>query len=208
MRGQLTSTAHALTVMPEAVERTIERGFRALVWRWTAARTGRDFAQVVLEKTVAARVEQLFLIHAESGLLLRHLVASHVSFRDADQVSGMLTAIREFVSGSFAPDGDGLDALALGELSVTLARGPRAVLAGVVRGTGPLDLRPQLREALDQVHRRFGPPLERFNGETTPFQHADDILEACLLTKFRFPSNRNAALFHAFLGARHPRRPA
>src|SRR6187397_1275434 len=42
--------AHTLAGMVESLNRTVEQSvsFRALQWRWTAFRTGRQFAEIVL----------------------------------------------------------------------------------------------------------------------------------------------------------------
>ena len=50
----------------------------------------------------AFRVEQVFLVHRPTGLLLQHVMAPEVPAKDADQVAAMLTAIRDLVEGSFA----------------------------------------------------------------------------------------------------------
>ena len=55
--------------------------------------------------TLQYRVEQVFLIHAETGLLLQHLSADPRASQDADQISAMLTAIRDFVRDSFRVGG-------------------------------------------------------------------------------------------------------
>jgi OOP family OmpA-OmpF porin len=59
----------------------------------TALRTGTSFAEVVLLNTLLYRVEQVFLIERESGLLLQHVRSAAVRTEDADMVAGMLTAI-------------------------------------------------------------------------------------------------------------------
>ena len=55
--------------MMESLNRTVEHSFswRALAWRWTALRTGKPFAEIVLLNTLEYRVEQVFLVHAESS---------------------------------------------------------------------------------------------------------------------------------------------
>ena len=53
-------------------------------------------------------------------------------------VSGLLTALRDFVKNSFrSGDTDDLEALTVGDLSVWIEQGPRAILAAVVRGRAP-----------------------------------------------------------------------
>jgi OOP family OmpA-OmpF porin len=180
--------AHTLSSMMESLNRTIEQSvsWRALQWRWTALRTGTPYAQIVLLNTLQYRVEQIFLIHRETGLLLQHVSADPRGGQDADQISAMLTAIRDFVSDSFhTRDGDTLDALRVGDLAVLVEQGPDAILAGVVRGTPPYTLRASFQEALETIHLLFGVDLSAFRGDAAPFERARPLLESCLVTQFR-----------------------
>jgi len=180
--------AHTLSGMMESFNRTLELSlsWRAVQWRWTALRTGRSFAEVALLDTLIYRVEQVFLIHRESGLLLLHTSLAHGAVQDADQVSAMLTAIRDFVHDSFGGrPGLTLDGLRIGDLTVYIAQGPHAILAGVVRGTPPRELRVSVEEALEAIHFQHAADLESFNGDAAPFEAARPILEACLSSGYR-----------------------
>src|SRR5262245_10596626 len=186
--------AHALASMMESLNRTVGHSlsWRALQWRWTALRTGKPFAEIVLLNTLEYRVEQVFLIHAETGLLLQHISHDARAGKDADQISAMLTAIRDFVRDSFkAGGGDTLDALRVGDLAIIVEQGPHANIAGVVRGTAPYALRTTFQDALESIHRQFGPELQAFQGDSAPFERTRSILEGCLVTHFR-PRPRRA----------------
>jgi OOP family OmpA-OmpF porin len=179
---------HALASMMESLNRTVEHSLslRAARWRWTAFKTGKPFAEIVLLNTLQFRVEDVFLVHGETGLLLQHVSADPNATRDADQISAMLTAIRDFVRDSFrTATGDTVDALRVGELTVIVEPGPNAFLAGVVRGTLPPDLRPVFQDALERVHRQAARDLETFQGDSTPFDRVRHQLELCLVTQFR-----------------------
>jgi OOP family OmpA-OmpF porin len=185
--------AHSLAAMVESLNRTLEHSFslQALQWRWTALRTGKSFAEIVLLNTLVYRVDQVFLIDRASGLLLQHVTAEGTDTGDADMVSGMLTAIRDFVRDSFKVDEhETLDALRVGDLSVWIEQGPRAVLAAVIRGSAPQTLRPVFQDALDAVHVQYATELEAFKGDTAPFEAARPALEACLQTQFKAESSR------------------
>ncbi len=163
------AVASSLAAMVESLNRTLEQSvsWRSMVWRYEAFRTGKSFGEVVLLHTLLYRVEQVFLIERESGLLLQHVEAGHGQVRDVDMVSGMLTAIRDFVRDSFRVDkGDGLEALKVGELSVWIEQGPRAVLAAVLRGEAPRSFRERLQQAIEAIHLEFSEPLERFSGDS------------------------------------------
>ena len=187
--------AHTLASMMETLNRTVEHSvsWRAVQWRWTALRTGRPFAEIVLLNTLQYRVEQVFLIHRETGLLLQHVSSDLRSGQDADQISAMLTAITDFVRDSFATEGgDTLDALRVGDLAVSVEEGPRAILACVVRGSVPYSVRSIFQNALESVHLQLGPELEAFKGDSAGFERARPILETCLVTQYRGTERRGS----------------
>lgn len=180
--------AASLSAMLESLNQTLEHSvsWRAVQWRLTALRTGRPFAEVVLLNTLLYRVEQVFLIERESGLLLQHVTSPAVSARDADMVAGMLTAIRDFARDSFrVSDEDALDNFRVGELSVWIEQGPHAVLAAVIRGTAPPELRQTMQEAIEHIHARVGDQLAAFSGDAAPFEVVRPVLEGCLEARYR-----------------------
>ncbi len=173
----------ALSGMVESLNQTLSYSLsaRGLRWRWEALRTGRSFSEVVLLHTLLYRVEQVFLIHRETGLLLHHLSAGESAVHDADMVSGMLTAIQDFVKDSFTTrKGDQLETMKVGELNVWIEQGPLAILAGVIRGNAPLKLREVFQETLERIHLQYGPELKKFAGDAAVFAGTEALLEECL----------------------------
>ena len=188
------AVAHTFDAMIESLNQTIERtvSWHAMRWRVTAWRTGRPYAEVVLANTLEYRVEQVFLIHRESGLLLQH-VATRDSGRDADQISAMLTAITDFARDSFrVGQSDTLESLRVGDLSIAIAEGPHAIVAGVVRGSIPLMVRTSFENALESIHRQLGPALQNYDGDAVAFAAARPILEACLVSQRRASHQRHS----------------
>jgi outer membrane protein OmpA-like peptidoglycan-associated protein len=189
--------AASLSGMLESLNQTLEHSlsWRAVQWRITALRTGRSFAEVVLLNTLLYRVEQVFLIARDSGLLLQHVKSSAVTGSDADMVSGMLTAIRDFARDSFSvSEHEGLDALTVGDLSVWIEQGPHAIVAAVVRGNAPPELRVRLQEAVEHVHARMGDTLAEFSGDTQPFEVVRPTLEGLLEAQFRTEKRKRSPL--------------
>ena len=89
-------------------------------WRWEALRTGRPYAEIVVLRSLLYRVEQVFLIHRESGLLLQHVAARvrrrRLETKDPEMVSGMLTAIQDFVHDSVSgTEGENLETIRMGD---------------------------------------------------------------------------------------------
>jgi outer membrane protein OmpA-like peptidoglycan-associated protein len=180
--------AATLSGMLESLNTTLEHSlsWRSLRWRLDARRTGKSFAEIVLLNTLVYRVEQVFLIHRPSGLLLQHITLPGKSVQDGDMVSGMLTAIRDFVQDSFkVSDDEGLQTLKVGELSVWIEQGPHALLAVVVRGSAPPALRATLQQALESMHALHSESLESFDGDASKFESARPLLEECLQQQYQ-----------------------
>ena len=101
-------------------------------------------------------------------------------------VSGMLTAIRDFAHDSFrVSENDALEALQVGDVTVWVEQGPYAILAAVIRGTAPRELRTALQEVLEYVHAYHGEALRAFSGDATPFQKVRPALEGLLHAEYR-----------------------
>ena len=99
---------------------------RGLRWRIEAYQSGRSFAEVALLHTLDYSLEEIFLIHAETGLLLEHVVDPTVPSKDAQTVSAMLAAVRDFVKDSFdTGNSESLEGIRLGELDVLYHNGHR-----------------------------------------------------------------------------------
>ena len=172
----------ALAQIVETLNTTVEHSLtlRGLSWRFEAWRTKRPFAEVVLAHSLVWRVEQVFLIHAETGLVLEEVSTPTGLSSDPDLVSSMLTAIQDFCADSFhTAEERPVHAIDFDEFEALVASGPRAVLAAIVRGQPPRGYRDRLDEAIEAVHARFARQLDRFEGETDAFLPARPILEDC-----------------------------
>ena len=175
---------------------------QGLKWRWEAVRTQKTFAEVVLLHTLVYQVEQVFLIHKESGLVLQHVEAKTGVSQDPDLVSGMLTAIKDFVQDSFGgKKGEALDTLRVGDRSVWIEHGSQAILAAVVRGNPPIDLQITLRDALAEIHFKQNEGMEKFEGDATPFEEIRYILDDCLKAQFKQERKKKSYLLWIILVA-------
>lgn len=184
----------AIQGLNEALEQSLT--LKGLGWRIESWRTGRPYAEVVMLHTLAFRVEQVFLIHRETGLLLQHLQADAVAGQDPDMVSGMLTAIQDFVKDSFAGGGstaseaaqtgttagvERLNSMRVGTMTVWIEHAPRAILAAAIRGTPPQGLRQTMQESLERVCLTMSEALEDFQGDASVFAACRPELEPVLV---------------------------
>lgn len=184
----------------QALEKSLS--LDGLKWRMEAIRTGKTFAEVVLLHSLVYRVEQVFLIHKETGLLLQHVVGQEVAFRDADMVSGMLTAIQDFVQDSFGmqKSEDAIETIQIGELTVWVTQGPELLLPAAIRGTAPEELKSVFQEALENIHLEQSDTLESFDGDTAPFETSKHHLETCLQTQYKTKKQKLSPFLWILLG--------
>ncbi len=172
------------------LNRILDHSFN-LSWRLEAWRTGRPFSEIVLAKTLIYRVEQIFLIHTKTGILLKQVIIDNEQASDGDLISGMLTAIRDFVHHSFEVEpSETLSNFKVGELSVLIEQDEEVFIAAVVRGLVPAELNDNLQRTASLLQMRFGKDLKDFTGDTTPFGEAEGPLKACLTSNFAKPASR------------------
>ncbi len=177
------AVAQAISGLIQSFDRALEQrlSLRSLRWRWEALRTGVPYGEVVLRHTLVYRVEQVFLIHGETGTLLHHVWAEDAAVQDADMIAAMLTAIQDFVADSFGVDRDsGLQTFAVADLTVRVERGPHAVLACVIRGHAPPAVFAVFQDVVEAVHLELGAELDAFRGDAAPFERACPLLQRCL----------------------------
>ena len=193
LRSMLDSLNHSLE---------ISLSLRGLRWRWEAFRTGKSFAEVVLLHTLRYRVEQVFLIHRDTGLLLQHVTAEATLAQDGELVSGMLTAIQDFMRDSFGgAEGETLGTVEYGDRTLWVEQGPQAIIAGVVQGSAPRELRTVFQEALESIHFEMSDALASFQGDTSLFVAIRHHLEACLQQQFKPEEARRSSRGVWLIGA-------
>ncbi len=200
IRKAITST---IMGMIQSLNQVLNHSFslNGLKWRFEALKTGKPFAEVVLLNTLVFQVEQIFLIHKKTGLVLEHVVTKDAIIQDPDLVSGMLSAIQDFVNDSFAtsPDED-LETLRIGaDRTVWIEKGEHAVLAAVLRGTPPLELRVQYQELLEHIHIKSGAVLEQFDGDPSPFAIFRESLKDGLKSKVKIEQKKISPLLWCLL---------
>ena len=128
---------------------------------------------------LAHLVEELYLIYHD-GRLITHLQAKE-SEMDSDLMSGMLTAIMDFVKDSFQKEGY-LGAIDYGDSKILLENGKYCYLAVVIYGDYDDDLRSRLESTLRTIEVSLTGVLEEWNGDKAVLASAQDALRPILLS--------------------------
>ncbi len=183
--------AQALAGMMESVNQVLEDSLtiRGLRWRWQAFRSGVSYREIALRHSLVYRVEQVLLVHRETGVLLEHVTGPGAQAEGRDMVAGMLTAIQDFARDSFGvAQGESLETMQVGELNVWIEPGPRTLLAAVVRGHPPLHFRAELGRTVESIEAEHGVDLADFQGNAALFSRSRYRLEMLLQMEAQAPA--------------------
>lgn len=192
----------SIASMLQSMNQTLEHSFsvQGLRWRWDAVRTGKPFAEIVLLNTLNYRVEQIFLIHKETSLLLKHIALDPSHHEDADVVSSMLSAVQDFIHDSFSgSENQGIESLRMGDLQVLIEQGPDVVLALVCRGNPPLSLRETMQTTIEDIQHDFHENLQDFEGDTQPLETTDLILSPLLVADYQSKTKKGSPFKPLFM---------
>ena len=166
----------------------VENSFsiKGIKWRIEAARSGKSFSEVVMLHTLVYSIDQVFLIHCETGLLLAHVVREGAESKDADMVSGMLTAIQSFAKDCFNKDDDAssLNSLKMDQYTIFLEQSPSIYIACVARGEPPSNFPAKLRECVELILAEFRDHIAQFTGDISHFTGAEKYLADLVDAKF------------------------
>ena len=129
------------------------------------------------------RTEEIFLIH-HSGVLLVHMSKSMKSDHDTDILSGMFTAIMNFVRdafhyGSARQELHGLD---LGQFRVHVRKGGITYLAIVHSGKPTRWVAHRALDAVRDVESEYGKMLQNWDGDVSALAGIRDILRGHFLS--------------------------
>ena len=167
--------------------------FQGLKWRYRAWRSGISFSRYVASQTFVFQVHQVFLIHAQTGMLLQSVQINEAEAQDADLISAMLIAINDFVSDSFTNETDNqhLGVVKTDDFTLILKSGPQALVVAAVTGNISPEADRKLQVAMEDIHKLFATQLRSFEGDATPFEAARPTLSECLLFEEKEETKKN-----------------
>lgn len=190
--------SQAISSLLVTINRTVESAtsVKGVGLRVQSLRTGVPYAELALRRSVVFKVEHIYLIDRESGLLIAEEASEHSQSLDSDAVSAMFSAIQSFVQDSFAQgEGSRLTDLKVGEHNVWVVHGPKVMLACVIFGDPPESLKAQLRDTLDAIRSDYASEINKFEGDASEFfginTHLAPILQLELKEDIRKISERS-----------------
>ncbi len=130
----------------------------------------------VVYRRYRVEIEDVFLIYRD-GILVSHLTEGDQLEKDEDQLSGMLTAVQDFVKDAFTyGEHRELHQLEFGDYHVLIERGKLVYLAVVYRGRDSGLIRKRVRTVLDRVESAYGRVFDSWDGDVAQVSGTWDLL--------------------------------
>ena len=143
----------------------------------------QERAQKLLRDNLPYMIEHVFLIQTDSGLLVKAYDKSADTIADADIISGMLTAIGNFVQDSFGADENELDAIKYGDHRILIEPGNHVYIVAVVEGIEPSDFRSRMRDVVSEINVLFDAELSAFHGDVSTLPNFDGWVQPLFATE-------------------------
>ncbi|MEM7659823.1 MAG: hypothetical protein AAF399_27160, partial [Bacteroidota bacterium] len=106
--------------------------FESLKLRAKALFSGVSYEELLLQSTSRPKVEELFVVHAETGLLLGNFSLNQLIH--PDMVAGMLTGIKSFMEHAFEQESQELHTMEYEQNEILLFSFQNFYVAAVVQG--------------------------------------------------------------------------
>jgi len=175
--------SQAISSLMVTINQTVEQAtsVSGLSLRFQSMRTGVPYAELALRKSLIYRVEHIYLIDRDTGMLIDEAASQETQSLDSDAISGMFAAIQSFVQDSFSQDDSArLTDLKVGEHKVWVAHGEKMMLACVIYGDAPESLKEQLYDSLDSIRSDYAPEIAAFDGDSSEFSGVEQYLNPLL----------------------------
>jgi parallel beta-helix repeat protein len=110
-------------------------------------------------------IDDVFLLYKD-GILIKHETLRLRPEIDTDILSGMLTAVQQFVKDSFQSEDEGeLNEITVGQMHLHIGRGKWLILAARVAGGDVATMNDQIRKAIQDMEDHHWDQLEDWDGD-------------------------------------------
>ncbi|HLE55249.1 MAG TPA: Ig-like domain-containing protein [Thermoplasmata archaeon] len=113
-----------------------------------------------------AAIDDVFLLYGRDGVLIKHETRRLRPDIDTDILSGMLTAVQQFVKDSFrGEEGEELNEMTVGQMHILIGRGKYLILAATVTGGDIESMTSQIKKAVQDMEDHHWDQLEDWDGD-------------------------------------------
>ncbi len=153
-----------------------------LLQQWQARLRGVQGDTLLLRGALPFDVQEIFLIHRDSGLLLHHLAHDPEIHLDSDLISSMLTAIHDFAQNVLGHDAeDQLNQIQYGNKVILLEAAQKVYIAVVIQGIEPSGYRAEMRKQAIDINLAHKVKLHNYDGDASHFSSLSTQLADLML---------------------------
>jgi len=139
--------------------------FFLIMRRRAPAASAKPAAAAPAKGDEQAVIDDVFLLHAKDGLLIKHETRRLKPDIDTDILSGMLTAVQQFVKDSFRTEEGELDEMTFGEMHILIGRGKWLIVASMVTGGSTESMADQIQKSIKEMEDQHWDQLEDWDGD-------------------------------------------
>jgi len=177
LSGNATMLVHVERAPINSVSRPISPWLLAGMIALAAAATG-GFGIALYRRKKPFVIRDMMLIHND-GFLISRYASPHLGEIDEDVLSGMLTAVLNFVEDSMSSSQDQLKTFGFKEYQVLVSRGSKTFVAIVYAGDAPSDIDKPLNEFISKIEKIYKKKIAAWTGDIeTDFAGTSVLLES------------------------------
>ena len=139
------------------------------------------------------QIDDVFLLYKD-GILIKHETLRLRPDVDTDILTGMLTAVQQFVKDSFQGEAEGdLDEIKVGQMHIHIGRGRWLLLATRVSGGVLATLSDQMKACIDDMETHHWDQLEDWDGDMAMAKVLGPYLKKLVRGEYALPPITPAA---------------
>lgn len=143
-------------------------------------------------------IEEIFLIN-NAGLLIAY-ASKKAATIDKDIVSGMLTAVQDFIRESFAKEdtyAKGLEKLEYGNTTIMIEHGANVFAASVLMGKETPAIKDDMRSTVKIVEEEYGGILSKWDGDFSKLAGVENIIKDLTEKKYVVEPKLDSAIMES-----------
>jgi hypothetical protein len=134
--------------------------------RKRSAKAPKPVAAVPASKGADAIIEDVFLLYHRDGILIKHETRRLRPDVDTDILTGMLTAVQQFVKDALRGDEyTELNEMTVGHMHILIGRGKWLILAARMEGDGTSSWSAQIERCIKDMEDHHWDQLEDWDGD-------------------------------------------
>ncbi len=149
--------AQEIKMLSERMSKQIDSAFSFRRWKQRLKSTfaGVKEEELILSEAYKPRIEQVFVIEKDSGILISNFSRNTAVDVDKDMVSGMLTAIKSFVEDAFSSGNQSLELIEYELYNIHIQSFLKYYVAVVVSGNYTTSFKDKLQDLIFDFSGNF-----------------------------------------------------